>query len=301
MLRFTPAANRGKSRAGFYVAAGLFGAVLAVLPVLTSSAATPAVDEKARAFAALPDWTGVWTIAGSTLFDQSRGALNPNTDPKARGYPPYKPEWEAAYVKFLNEVVRPGKFTDPLSAGYPAGMPRVMNLPYGFQFVIRPEMVWLVHEHPDVRFIYTDGRDFPPDDELWPTNEGYSIGHWEGDTLLVKTVSMKGYVPIDRTGLALSPEARITERIRKTSETTLEDVMTIEDPVAFTGPWTVVRRFNKRNEKFPRLENVQDIDNQRNPIVNGETKTILESDVTNARTPYPESLGRVAVPMFPHP
>ena len=131
------------------------------------------------------------------------------------------------------------------------------------------------------------------------TFDGYSLGHWEGDTLVVQTVSMKGYTPIDRTGLALSGQARLTERIRKTGDTTLEDVMTIEDPVALTQPWTVVRRFNKRNEKQPRLENVPDIDNQRNPIVNGETQTILESDVTNARTPYPESLGRVAVPQYP--
>jgi hypothetical protein len=283
------------------ILAGLVCAAIWVCPVTPTHAAEQSVDEKARAFAKLPDWTGVWTIAGSTLFDQSRGALNPNNNTNARDYPPYKPEWEAAYVKFLNEVVRTGKFTDPLSAGYPAGMPRVMNLPYGFQFVIRPEMVWVVHEHPDVRFIYTDGRLFPPDDELWPTNEGYSIGRWEGDTLIVETVSMKGYVPIDRTGLSLSPQARITERIRKTSDTTIEDVMTIVDPVAFTQPWTVVRRFNKRNEKLPRLENVQDIDNQRNPIVNGETQTLLESDVTNARTPYPESLGRVAVPQYPRP
>ena len=261
-------------------------------------AAESSAAARAQAYAKLPDWSGVWTGTG-TLFDQSRGAVNPNQNREARDYPPYKPEWEAAYTKFLNEVVRTGKFTDPLSAAYPAGMPRMMALPYGFQFAISPEMVWVIHEHPDVRYIYTDGRSLPPADELWPTFDGYSLGHWEGDTLVVQTVSMKGYIPIDRTGLSLSGQARITERIRKTGDTTLEDTMTIVDPVALTEPWTVVRRFNKRDEKQPRLENVPDIDNQRNPIVNGETQTILESDVTNARTPYPESLGRVAVPQYP--
>ena len=282
---------------GFF--ASVIGAVFCISPAQRVVAAQAMSPERAQAYAKLPDWSGVWTGTG-TLFDQSRGALNPNTNREARDYPPYKPEWEAAYVKFLTDVVRQGKFTDPLSAAYPAGMPRMMTLPYGFQFVISPEMVWVVHEHPDVRYIYTDGRPMPPPDELWPTFDGYSLGHWEGDTLVVQTVSMKGYIPIDRTGLALSGQAKLTERIRKTSETTLEDVMTIEDPVALTQPWTVVRRFNKRNEKQPRLENVPDIDNQRNPIVNGETQTILESDVTNARTPYPESLGRVAVPQYPH-
>lgn len=279
--------------------AGLLGAAISLSPVQRSLGAEPSAEERAQALAKLPDWSGVWTGTG-TLFDQSRGALNPNNNPMARDYPPYKPEWEAAYTKFLEDVVRMGKFTDPLSAAYPAGMPRMMTLPYGFQFVIGREMVWVVHEHPDVRYIYTDGRSFPPADELWPTADGYSIGHWEGDTLVVQTVSMKGYVPIDRTGLALSGQARLTERIRKTSETTIEDVMTIEDPVSLTMPWTVVRRFVKRNDKPLRMENVPDIDNQRNPLVNGETQILLDSDVTNARTPYPESLGRVAVPEYPH-
>ena len=287
-----------KSLRRIRVLASVIGAVVWISPVQQALAAETMSPERVQAYAKLPDWSGVWVGTG-TLFDQSRGALNPNTDPRARDYPPYKPEWEAAYTKFLDEVVRTGKFTDPLSAAYPAGMPRMMALPYGFQFAISPEMVWVIHEHPDVRFIYTDGRPMPPADELWPTFDGYSLGHWEGDTLVVQTVSMKGHVPIDRTGLVLSDQMRLTERIRKTSDTTLEDVMTIEDPVALTQPWTVVRRFNKRNEKQPRLENVPDIDNQRNPIVNGETQTILESDVTNARTPYPESLGRVAVPQYP--
>ena len=300
MSGFAPMTSTRKSLCMIAFLAGLVGAAIWVSPVQRAAAAEPSVDERARAIARLPDWSGIWMGTG-TLFDQSRGALNPNTNPQARDYPPYKPEWEAAYTKFLNEVVRTGKFTDPLSAAYPAGMPRMMALPYGFQFVIGPEMVWVVHEHPDVRYIYTDGRSLPPDDELWPTFDGYSIGHWEGDTLVVQTVSMKGFVPIDRTGLSLSGQARLTERIRKTSETTLEDVMTIEDPVALTMPWTVVRRFVKRSEKQPRMENVPDIDNQRNPIVNGETLTVLESDVTNARTPYPESLGRVAVPQYPRP
>ena len=279
--------------------AAVVGAGIWLALVQPAAAAEVSAAERARAIAKLPDWSGIWTGTG-TLFDQSHGALNPNNNPMARDYPPYKPEWEAAYTKFLNEVVRTGKFTDPLSAAYPAGMPRMMTLPYGFQFVISPEMVWVVHEHPDVRYIYTDGRGFPPADELWPTFDGYSVGHWEGDTLVVQTVSMKGYVPIDRTGLAMTGQARLTERIRKTSDTTLEDVMTIEDPVALTAPWTVTRRFVKRNDKQPRMENVPDIDNQRNPLVNGETQIILESDVTNARTPYPDSLGRVAVPEYPH-
>ena len=194
--------------------------------VLPGNAAQPTVDERARAFAALPDWTGVWMGSG-TLFEQKEGARSPNGNPDARDFPPYKPEWEAAYTKFLNEVVKPGKFSDPLSIGYPGGMMRMFSPARGLQFVVRPEQVWIVYERPDVRYIYTDGRPFPPEDELWPTFEGYSIGHWEGDTLVIETRSIKGGVPIDRTGAALSDQARVTERIRKIDAKTLQNEITV--------------------------------------------------------------------------
>jgi hypothetical protein len=161
-----------------------------------------------------------------------------------------------------------------------------------------PEQVWIIYERPDVRYIYTDGRPFPPKDELWPTFEGYSIGHWEGDTLVVQTVSIRGGIPIDRTGAALSDEARVTERIRKTDAKTLQSDITIEDPVALTGPWKVTRRYTRRDEQYPRMENVSSLENNRNPVVNGETKVLLAGD-SDPSSPYPDDLRRVAVPRFP--
>ena len=261
------------------------------------TAAAPAAD-KAQAFAALPDWSGIWMGVGTTLFDQSRGAVNAN-NPNARDFPPYKPEWEAAYVKFLDEVVKTGKFSDPLSLGYPGGMMRMFSPARGLQFVVRPEQVWIVYERPDVRYIYTDGRPFPPEDELWPTFEGYSIGRWEGDTLIVETRSIKGGIPIDRSGAALSDAARVTERIRKVDDKTLENQITVEDPVAFTAPWQVTRRYTKRAEQYPRMENVSSLENQRNPVVNGETQIILSDGLDNSSSPFPADIRPFSVPNFP--
>jgi len=281
-----------------HVGAGLIaaGALAASRPAY---AAAPTHDDMVKKFAALPDWTGIWMGVGTTLFDQSAGArsLNAN-DPNARDFPPYKPNWAAAYDKFLNEVVKTGKFSDPLSLGYPGGMMRMMSPARGLQFVLRPEQVWIIYERPDVRYIYTDGRPFPPKDELWPTFEGYSIGHWEGDTLVVQTVSIRGGIPIDRTGAALSDEARVTERIRKTDAKSLQSDITIEDPVALTGPWKVTRRYTRRDEQYPRMENVSSLENNRNPVVNGETKVLLAGD-SDPSSPYPDDLRRVAVPRFP--
>lgn len=260
-------------------------------------AAEPTHDEVVKKFAALPDWTGVWMGTG-TLFEQKAGAASPNGNPNARDFPPYRPEWEAAYTRFLDEVVKQDKFSDPLSIGYPGGMIRMMSPARGLQFVLRPEQVWIVYERPDVRYIYTDGRPFPPKDELWPTFEGYSIGHWEADTLVVQTRSIRGGIPIDRTGACLSDEAKVVERLRKTDDKTLQSDITIEDPVAFTGPWKVTRRYRKRPEQFPRMENVSSLENQRNPVVNGETKVLLAGDADTS-SPYPDDVRPFAVPKFP--
>ena len=267
----------------------------------TAHSATPSAADKAKAFAALPDWTGVWMGVGTTLFEQKAGAASLNANnPNARDFPPYKPAWEAAYTRFLNDVVKQEKFSDPLSLGYPGGMIRMMSPARGLQFVLRPEQVWIIYERPDVRYIYTDGRPFPPKDELWPTFEGYSIGHWEGDTLVVETVSLRGGVPIDRTGAALSDEAHVIERIRKIDNNTLQSDITIEDPVAFTAPWKVTRRYTNRREQYPRMENVSSLENQRNPVVNGETKIILAGDA-DPSSPYPPDIRPFALAQFPFP
>jgi hypothetical protein len=264
-----------------------------------ASAAEQRAAPGANAFAALPDWSGVWMGTG-TLFEQRPGGgTNPNADRTLRDYPPYKPQWEAAYGKFLEEVVRPGKYLDPLTLGYPAGMLRTMAPARGIQFVVRPEMVWVIHERPDVRYIYTDGRKFPPADELWPTFEGYSIGRWEGDTLVVETVSIKGGIPIDRTGLVLSDEARVVERIRKTDARTLVNEITITDPVALTRPWVVTRRYTRRDEEFPRLESVSSLENQRNPIVAGQTQILVGAQTPDSSSPYPDDIRPFALPFVP--
>jgi hypothetical protein len=292
--------SRSKSPNRRAVSAGLIAAAALGGPRATQ-AAEPAPDAKAKIFAALPDWSGIWMGAGTTLFEQRNGAASVNAnDPRARDFPPYKPEWEAAYRKFLDEVVKTGKFSDPLSLGYPGGMIRMMSPARGLQFVLRPEQAWIVYERPDVRYIYTDGRPFPPKDELWPTFEGYSIGHWEGDTLAVETRSVRGGIPIDRTGACLSDAATVFERIRKVDARTLQAEITIEDPIAFTAPWKVTRRYVKRPEQYPRMENVSSLENQRNPVVNGETKILLAGD-SDASSPYPDDIRPFAVPKFPFP
>ena len=285
---------------GATVAAGAIYYARMSAPVSTPAQSAPADKSSKRDMASLPDWTGIWMGTGGNLFDQSKGTANVNANPNARDYPPYKPEWEAAYKQFLDTVVSQGKFVDPLTVGYPGGMMRMMTPARGLQFALRPEQVWIIYERPDVRYIYTDGRPFPPKEELWPTFEGYSIGHWEADTLVIETRSIRGGIPIDRTGAVLSDSATVRERIRKVDERTLESQITIDDPVAFMQPWTVTKRYIRRDEDYPRMENVSSLENQRNPIVNGETQILL-ADQDDVTSPYSQDIRRFAVPNVPRP
>ncbi len=260
----------------------ILGGIAALLVALLWSAGTftaeMSPEQKIDVFATLPDWSGIWLGTG-TLFDQSRGQRSPN-DPstKPRNHPPFTTEWEARYQRFLEEVVWEGRYVDPLTFGYVAGMPRMMAPSRGLQFVVRPEQVWIIHERPDVRYIYTDGRSHPHEDLLLPTMEGHSIGHWEGDTLVIETVAIKGGIAVDRTGMVLSGEARIVERIRKLDDATMENQLTIEDPVAFTEPWVVTRRYHKLEDPEAYMANVNSLENNRNPVVDGETTMLLGAE-----------------------
>jgi hypothetical protein len=250
--------------------------------------------ETVKAFAALPDWTGVWQGDG-TLFDHSHGVKGPETG-SSRDYPPYKPDWEARYDKFLKDVVWQDKFVDPITLCYPPGFPRMASVPFGIQFVVRPEETWIVYERTPVRYIFTDGRAHPGPDDLFPSWEGHSIGHWEGDTLVVDTIGLKGGVVIDRTGLVLSDKAHIVEHIRRVSADQMQDVLTIDDSDALTRPWTVTRLYNRSKEKYPAIGTIACAESQRNPIVDGQNTVVLGSERPSVTSLYPASIMPFAVP-----
>jgi hypothetical protein len=89
------------------------------------------------------------------------------------------------------------------------------------------------------RQIFLDGRPLPKDP--FPSFKGYSVGHWEGDVLVVETTGYKNGLWLDLKGDPLTDEARTTERIRRPNFGRLEIQMTVNDPKAYTRPWTTTR------------------------------------------------------------
>ena len=252
--------------------------LLAIILLLCCQCAQCAIAADAPS---LPDWSGVWE-----RFEGNGGIFDPATvdppdgragNPGVRQYPPLTEAWEAKYQANLALAAK-DRLPDPISrCGTPAGFPRLLALPDVYEFIVRPEESWIITENgPNVMRIYTDGRNNPPSEELWPTYTGDSVGHWDGHTLIFTTVSMIGdkSTVLDRSGLTLSEQAKIVTRMFKTDAGLLRAELTIVDPVALREPWHVTRHFRK----LPAGTRVYDYacaENNRNPITaSGQTLTL---------------------------
>lgn len=259
-----------------------------LLPVLMCGASASMADE-------LPDWSGVWERyeGNGGIFDPStvRPADGRAGNPGVRQYPPLTAAWEKSYQANLELVAR-DRLPDPISiCGTPAGYPRLLALPDVYEFIVRPEQTWILTENgPNIMRIYTDGRSHPPAEEMWPTFTGDSVGHWDGETLLFTTVSMIGgpQTVLDRSGLTLSGQASVTTRMFLTDAGLLRAELLIEDPLALTEPWQVVRHFRKL-EAGVRVYDYACAENNRNPVTeSGQTLTldtvgnVIDTDVDPA-------------------
>jgi hypothetical protein len=255
-------------------------AVSGALASIIAFAPEAAIGQQ-RGSNALPDWSGVWQMVGPTVFDTAT-VEPPNGragEPGVRERPPYNDEWEARYKKNI-EAIQKGVFPDPVNlCGLPHGFPRVLNLPDVYEFVVRPEQVWVIGENgPNILRIYTDGRKHPAAEDLWPTFTGDSIGHWEADTLVIDTVGAKGAkdgdVIVDRTGLILSEAMHVVTRMRKIDDSTIEAQILVEDSKALKSPWRVTKRY-RRQPAGTRVYDYSCAENNRNPVTSsGRTLTL---------------------------
>ncbi len=129
---------------------------------------------------------------------------------------------------------------DPAALCIP-GMPKLNVLPYPYKIVQLPnEIIMLFEGFTTFRQIFLDGRDFPKDPN--PSWYGYSVGHWEGDTLVIETRSINETTWLDNAGRPHSDAMKLIERFRRPDFGHFENTMTIDDPKAYTKPWTVVEK-----------------------------------------------------------
>lgn len=242
-------------------AAAVVSLALGAAAVANPASAPPGA--KLPTFEALPDWSGVWIGANGMGWSKET--------------PPLTAAWKAKYDAYHAKALQ-DRLPDPVSfCGTPSGFPRLMSIPDGYEFVVRPEQTWILTENgPNVMRVYTDGRGHLGPDDTWDTYMGDSVGHWEGQTLVFDTVALNGdpHTILDRTGLTYSNKAHVTTRMHLIDADTLEAVITIDDPLMLTKPWTVIKRY-KRQPPGARIYDYVCTENNRNPITaTGQTLTL---------------------------
>ena len=254
-------------------------------------ACAAAASASAQSPPKLPDWSGQWENVGATPSPDG-GFYEPLDQvlKELEWSPPSRPEVQAAVDKIVSaqrkamdamrKGIDPGGAVTACSFGYPALM---IESPLMFEILPTPKETALIFSSREIRHVYTDGREHPGKDDLWPTAWGDSVGHWEGDTLVIDTIAVKSAFP-GREGISvnafggieemqtvalLSPDAHFVERIRMLDQDHLENRITIVDPKNLTEPWRL-RRTYQRVTHIHRMVYEDCEGEERNPIVDGK-------------------------------
>jgi hypothetical protein len=191
-----------------------------------------------------PDFSGLWVPREGLPCDpKQRGVLcaelpvSPQAVNFARGLEggiPYQ-QWAADLVKNRAKEV---PVIDPHVHCMPPNFPRAWAFPETEKIFQTPSQLVILHEfNASYRQIFFDGRKLPED--MVPNWNGYSVAHWEGDTLVVESAGYRDDSWLDTSGNFFSSAAHVTERIRRPNFGGLDVDVTVDDPKVFTKPWTV--------------------------------------------------------------
>jgi len=155
---------------------------------------------------------------------------------------------------FNHRVETIGK-EDPEAQCLPVGVPRYMFDPYAFQMIQTRDRVLFLFEGDNYlwREVFTDGRKHPA--SLKPSWLGDSVGRYEGDTLVIDVIGFNGKAWLDQAGHPQSPKQHLVERYTRVDERTLKYEVTIDDPGAYSKPWTTSNTVRWR-PGFELLENI---------------------------------------------
>ena len=208
-----------------------------------------------------PDFSGVWTTGEPNLPRpglvesqggvRSQAAADPSDNPGDQsdirasrqmanigvdlpGGLPYQP-WLVPIVKQRTENLAKD---DPHIRCLPDNFLRAYGLPHLLKFVHTPNLLVVLNEmNAGYRQVFTDGRPLPEDPT--PSWQGYSSGKWSGDALVIDTIGVRDDTWIDWNGSVLTQAAKVREQIRRPDFGHLEIQVTVDDPKAYTKPWTV--------------------------------------------------------------
>ena len=187
------------------------------------------------------DLSGVWNIPASHDNPLDRKAF-PESEWSTEKLP-FTPQGRAAFDANKPgrgpRAVKPEFINDSQYGANPNGLYRSLQYSRPFELVQLPgKVVQLFGWGLAWRIVYTDGRPVPDDIPAGPFWFGYSVGHWEGDTLVVTTLALDERAWLDEWGTPFSQDARIVERWQRVMPDTLQLKITVHDPAYYTRDWT---------------------------------------------------------------
>jgi hypothetical protein len=176
----------------------------------------------------MPDISGLWEPAEILIGDMAKN-LKP-------GSVPFQPWAEELYKKRRATESK----DDPTGWCVPGGVPRNNLVPYPYKIFNLPgEVVILYEAVQSYRQIFTDGRDFPKSPN--PAWLGYSVGHWDANSFVVETQGFNDNVWLDNYGKPATENLKVTERFIRKDFGHMDIEITINDPKAYTKPWSIVQ------------------------------------------------------------
>jgi hypothetical protein len=182
-------------------------------------------------------------VANSELAPDDNRQTGPNQfldiAPDDKGQPYHRLPYQPGMAEMAKARDTPPKTTEPHTLCLPDGF--MVQHTWGNQLrriVQTPRLLVILLEYNAMyRQIFTDGRPLPKDPQ--PSWNGYSTGKWVGDTLVVETIGFRDGLWADYDGSPITTAATITERFRRVNFGSMELEMTVDDPKAYTKPWTV--------------------------------------------------------------
>jgi len=210
--------------------------------------------------------SGLWDMQGylSSSKIPPRGRVARTVD---RQLPPMLP-WAAELLeKRLIDAEHDKAFANTAALCLPQGVPYMIHAAVGgpLQILETPGQVTIISDaYNEMWFIYLN-QEHAPREDLEPTYHGDSVGRWEGDTLVVDSIGFNTKTTLDQVGMPHSEDMRVITRIRRTDPTTLEFLVTVDDPKTFSKPWSR-RQLYKKAADDDRVMEVVCNENQRNGV-----------------------------------
>jgi len=219
----------------------------------------PMSDEVAR------DFNGIWVNASGGIHFDTAGS------PTRRGQkPPLRPEYMARWEQRWADADAGLATTDPTARCLPPGFPRFLTMVLPGEILqTEQQLNWYAEFGEATIRVFLDGRE-PPED-LYSSYNGFTTGEWNGNSLVTRTIGLRGDTLVDTTGVPHSEALTVTMRLTKLTPDYFEADITLEDPIAFDAPWRTVKRYARAPANYYIQEYACEEGNRYGENASGET------------------------------